>query len=74
MAHPPKRLEFRAGGRRYVLTRDGETLAFRTSPKYELLATDRPSPGEPTNSSLAVSDGESFIRIFRHLWCVSEKK
>jgi outer membrane protein assembly factor BamB len=63
-----------ADGRLYVLMRDGETLVFRASPKYEVLAANRLGRGEQTNSSLAVSDGEIFIRTFRHLWCISAKK
>jgi outer membrane protein assembly factor BamB len=63
-----------ARGRLYVLMRDGETLVFKASPRYELLAVNRLSPGEQTNSSLAVADGEVFIRTFRHLWCISAKK
>ena len=63
-----------ADGRLYLLMRDGETLVFKASPKYELLATNRLSPGEQTNSSLAISDGDIFIRTFRHLWCIHKKK
>ena len=63
-----------AKDRLYILMRDGKTLVFNTGPKYELLAVNRLSPGEQTNSSLAVSDGEIFIRTFRHLWCIRAKK
>jgi outer membrane protein assembly factor BamB len=62
-----------ADGRLYVLTHDGATLVFKASPKYELLATNSLGPDEETNSSLAVSDGEIFIRTYRHLWCIGEK-
>jgi outer membrane protein assembly factor BamB len=63
-----------AEGRLYVLMRNGDTLVFKASPKYELITTNTLSSGEQTNSSLAISDGEIFIRTFRHLWCISEKK
>ena len=63
-----------AEGRLYVLMRDGETLVFAASPKYELLAGNRLGKGEQTNSSLAISGGEIFIRTFRNLWCISDKK
>ena len=63
-----------ADGRLYVLMRNGDTLVLAASPKYELLATNRLGAGEQTNSSLAVSNGEIFIRTFKHLWCIAEKK
>lgn len=61
-------------GRLYVLMRNGKTLVFRASPKYELLATNSLGRGEQTNSSLAVSEGDIFIRTFKHLYCVGKKK
>lgn len=61
-----------AGDRLYVTNQNGDTLVFRASPKYELLATNKLD--EHTNASLAVSDGELFIRTYKHLWCISAKK
>ena len=49
-------------------------VVFNASPKYEVLAVNRLGSGEQTNSSLAVADGEIFIRTFRHLWCISARK
>lgn len=63
-----------AEGRLYVLMRNGETLVFKASPKYELLAVNSLGAGEATNSSLAISNGDLFIRTFKHLWCIGEKK
>jgi len=63
-----------AEGRLYVLTRNGETWVFAAKPKYELLAKNSLGGGEHTNSSLAISDGEVFIRTFEHLWCIAAKK
>jgi outer membrane protein assembly factor BamB len=62
-----------ADGRLYLLMRNGETLVFAAKPKYELLARNALGK-EETNSSLAISDGEVFIRTFAHLWCIAEKK
>jgi outer membrane protein assembly factor BamB len=59
-----------ADGRLYVLMRNGSTLVFAANPKYELLATNSLSSGEQTNSSLAISDGDLFLRTFKHLWCI----
>jgi outer membrane protein assembly factor BamB len=63
-----------AEGRLYVLMRNGETLVFAAKPKYELLAKNSLGAGEETNSSLAISNGDVFLRTFKHLWCIGEKK
>lgn len=63
-----------ADGKLYVLMRGGETLVFAAGPKYELLAKNSLGKGEQTNSSPSISNGEIFLRTFRHLWCISEKK
>jgi len=60
-----------AEGRLYVLMRNGETLVFAASPKYELLAPNSPGTGENTNSSLVISNGDLFIRTFKHLWRIA---
>ncbi len=58
-------------GRCYVTGQDGSTVVFRPNPeKYEGLA--RNPLGEPSNSTIAVSDGEIFIRTFQHLYCIAE--
>jgi outer membrane protein assembly factor BamB len=61
-----------SGDRIYVLTQNGDTHVFAASPKYELLATNR--LGDNTYASIAVSNGELFIRTNKSLWCISEKK
>jgi len=63
-----------ADGRIYLLMRYGDTIVLAAKPKFEILATNSLGPGVNTNSSIAVSNGEIFIRTFRHLWCISEKK
>ena len=62
-----------ADGRLYVLMRNAETLVFKASPKYELLAVNPLDKGEQTNSSLVIADGEIYIRTFKHLWCIEGK-
>lgn len=56
-------------GRLLVLMRNGETLVFAAKPTYELLGVNKLT-NEPTNSSLAISNGQIFIRTFKHLWCI----
>jgi outer membrane protein assembly factor BamB len=60
-----------ADGRLYVLMRNGTTLVFAASPNYELLATNE-LRGESTNSSVVISNGEVFLRTFKHLWCIGK--
>jgi outer membrane protein assembly factor BamB len=62
-----------AEGRLYVLMRNSETLVFAAKPEYEVLATNTLGRGEQTNSSLAISDGDIFIRTFQSLWCIGKQ-
>jgi outer membrane protein assembly factor BamB len=57
-----------ADGKLYVVNQSGDTFILRASPKFELLSTN--SIAELTISSLAVSDGQIFIRSYNHLWCI----
>jgi len=60
------------GDRAYVTNQNGTTVVFRPNPeKFELLAENALS--EPSNSTLAVSNGEIFLRTFEHLYCIGEK-
>lgn len=61
-----------AGGKLYITDRNGATLIFAASPKFELLASN--NLGEHTDSSLAISNGDIFIRTYKHLWCIGERK
>jgi outer membrane protein assembly factor BamB len=62
-----------ADGKLYLLMRSGETNVLAANPKFEILATNA-LDGSQTNSSVAISNGEVFLRTFKHLWCISEKK
>jgi hypothetical protein len=44
---------------------------FKASPTFELLATN--SLGEKVIGSMAVSDGQIFIRGHKNLWCIGKK-
>lgn len=63
-----------AEGRLYVLMRNGETLVFAASPKYELLATNSLGRGIESNSTPAIANGEIYLRTFTHLWCISKSE
>jgi outer membrane protein assembly factor BamB len=57
-----------SAGRIYVINQGGDTFVLKASPRFEVLATN--SIGETTIGSLAVSDGDLFVRTYQNLWCV----
>jgi outer membrane protein assembly factor BamB len=61
-----------ADKRLYVTNHNGETFVLAASPTFELIATN--SLGERVLSSIAVSDGDLFIRTYKHLWCIGAGK
>ncbi|MBX9680981.1 MAG: PQQ-like beta-propeller repeat protein [Gemmataceae bacterium] len=61
-----------ADGRLYVMMHNGETVVLAANPKYEVLAVN--PLGEDTHSTPIVSNGEIFLRTFKHLWCIAEKQ
>jgi outer membrane protein assembly factor BamB len=63
----------RAGDRLYVANRNADVFVLRASPTFECLATNSIG-SEPMNASLAVSDGEIFIRTERRLWCIGASR
>jgi len=61
-----------SGEKIYILNQSGDTIVLRASPKFELIAANSIG-NELTNSTLAVSDGEFFIRTHENLWCIGEQ-
>lgn len=61
-----------AGDRIYVPNQGSDTFVLKASPTYELLATNALDDGL-TNGSLAVSDGQFFLRTHAHLWCIGSQ-
>ena len=57
------------GDRIFQLNHSGDTVVFRASPKFEKIGINSLG-GERSNSSLAVSNGNIFIRTHQHLWCI----
>jgi hypothetical protein len=57
-----------ADGKVYFTDQRGTTLVLAASPKYEVLAKN--DLGEHTNASIAISQGDIFIRTWKHLWCI----
>lgn len=62
----------RAGDRLYVVNQAGDTLVLRAAPKFEIIATN--PLGELSNSTLALSDGEIFLRTHAALYCIAAIK
>ena len=56
----------------YVLDSGGVCIVFAASPTFKLVARNRLD--ETTGASIAVSDGELFIRTHEHLWCIAAAK
>lgn len=58
-----------AGGLLYGTDQDGTTLVFKpNAEKFEQVASNK--LGESCNSTPAISDGQLFIRTFKHLYCI----
>jgi hypothetical protein len=58
------------GGRVYALNQGGDAFVLKASPKFQALATN--SLGEATIASMAVSEGDLFVRTHKALWCFRE--
>ena len=56
----------------YVTNLEGETFVLATGPKFRVLA--RNDIKEPTYAALAVSNGELFLRTYKHLYCIGRPK
>ena len=60
-----------ADGKIYVPNQSGDVFVLRAGREFEVLATN--SVSEPTNASLAASNGDLFLRTDKALWCISGK-
>lgn len=59
-------------GRMYVTSRSGVTSIFLPNPEQlELVASN--DLGEPSDSTMAISDGQIFLRTHKHLFCIGRK-
>ena len=61
-----------AGDRLYVPNQNADVFVLRASTNYTGLATNSIG-GEKMNASLAVSNGDIFLRTYSRLWCVAER-
>jgi outer membrane protein assembly factor BamB len=56
-----------------VLNQSGDCVILKASPTFEVVTVNSIG-SELTNGSLAVSDGELFIRTHQHLWCIGTER
>ncbi|NOX55530.1 MAG: PQQ-binding-like beta-propeller repeat protein [Planctomycetes bacterium] len=61
-----------ADGLIYCLDDDGICKVIRASPKFELVAENR--LGEPTYASIAISQGQLFLRTLENLYCIGKPR
>lgn len=61
----------RVADRLYVTNQAGTTLVWRVNPEQLELLAENPLD-ETCNASLAVSNGELFLRTHGHLYCIAE--
>ena len=60
-----------ADGKCFAANQGGDCFIFKASPTFERLATN--SMGEKIIASIAVSDGQLFIRGHQHLFCIGKQ-
>ncbi len=61
-----------ADGRIYITNEDGLTTVLAAGPKFQILAEN--NSAEYTLSSVAISDGQIFLRTDKHLYAIGQRK
>ena len=62
-----------SGDRLYLVTQASDIVVLKAAPKFEQLAENSLGDGL-SNSLLAVSNRELFIRTHKNLWCIGVQK
>jgi hypothetical protein len=60
-----------ADGKIYITSEDGVATVYRAGPKFEILAENKMD--DYTLSSMAVKDGQIFLRTAGWLWAIGAK-
>ncbi|HZN12350.1 MAG TPA: PQQ-binding-like beta-propeller repeat protein [Blastocatellia bacterium] len=60
-----------ADGKIYVTSEEGVTVVFKAGPQFEVLAEN--AMNDYCLSSLAISDGQIFLRTAQHLYCIGKR-
>ena len=58
-----------ADGNLYLIDVAGDTHVIRAATTFQRVAKN--ALGERTRASIAISNGELFIRTYKHLWCIA---
>jgi outer membrane protein assembly factor BamB len=58
-----------AGDKIYVVNQSADTIVLKASPKFEILQVNSIG-NEMCNASVALSNGDIFIRTHKNLWCI----
>jgi outer membrane protein assembly factor BamB len=58
-------------GKVYAVNQSGDTFVLAASSEFRLLATN-PTDGEVTCASLAIANGQFFLRTYQSLWCIGQ--
>lgn len=61
-----------ADGKIYITNEDGVASVYRAGPKFEMLAENKMD--DYTLSSIAVKDGQLFLRTAAWLWAIGERR
>ena len=61
-----------ADGHVYVTNEEGLTAVYKAGPKFELVAKN--ALDDYCLSSIAVSEGQIFLRTSKHLWVIGDRK
>jgi len=61
-----------ADGKIFIPNQSGETIVLAAAPVFKLIGIN-PLDNTLTNSSLAASNGQFFLRTHKHLWCIGKK-
>jgi outer membrane protein assembly factor BamB len=61
-----------ADGKIYITSEDGVTSVMKAGAKFEVLAEN--NMDDYTLSSIAVSEGQLFLRTAKFLWCIGPRK
>ena len=60
-----------ADGKIYVTNEDGVTSVIKAGPQFEIIAEN--DMNDYCLSTIAVSDGQLFLRTSHALWCIGKK-
>jgi outer membrane protein assembly factor BamB len=63
-----------ADGKLFITDLKAETLVLDPSPTFKQRGRNSLGPKEQTRATLAIADGEIYLRTFRHLYCIGTVK